>query len=125
MFAIVSQSFAFELTAVEETRRTAFDSPEDAAPEHLVAEIGRGNREAESVFYAQYHRGLVLMLERRTGDRARAEDLAQDALLTVLERLRSSGIDHPERLEDQRLEVEQTLNDMREMADREAGYTGG
>lgn len=67
-------------------------------PEVLVSEIGKGSPRAEEVFYQRYYTGLVIMLEARTRDRARAEDLAQDALLTVLTRLRESGIDHPERL---------------------------
>ncbi|MFI5279327.1 MAG: sigma-70 family RNA polymerase sigma factor [Gemmatimonadales bacterium] len=35
--------------------------------------------------YAQYHGSLVRMLTRRTGDRERAEDLAQEVFLRALE----------------------------------------
>ena len=83
---------------MEESRIQANAKPEDVPPEVLVAEIGRGNAQAESLFYRRYINGLIMMLEQRTRDRARAEDLAQDAMITVLERLRGEGIDHPERL---------------------------
>ena len=84
---------------VEESSPQAFTRPDEVRPEVLAAEIGRGNREAEAQFYTRYQSGLVLMLERRTGDRARAEDLAQDALITVLTQLRDRGIDDPARLD--------------------------
>ena len=83
---------------MEESRSHAFANLDDVRPEDLVSEIGKGNPRAEEVFYRRYHKGLVIMLEARTRDRSRAEDLAQDALLTVLTRLRDKGIDHPERL---------------------------
>lgn len=83
---------------MEDSSVNAFPSPDDVPPEVLVSEIGTGNPRAEEIFYRRYHKGLVIMLEARTRDRSRAEDLAQDALLTVLTRLRGKGIDHPERL---------------------------
>ena len=73
-------------------------SEQEVPPGELAAEIRAGNRQAETLFYTRYQAGLVLMLERRTRDRARAEDLAQDTLITVLTRLRGDGIDDPERL---------------------------
>lgn len=76
----------------------AFSNPDNVPPEALVSEIGKGNPLAEAAFYKRYHAGLVIMLEARTRDRALAEDIAQDTMLTVLTRLRETGIDHPERL---------------------------
>ena len=83
---------------VEESRIQSYENPDDVPPEVLVAEIRRGSARAEDLFYRKYVKGLILMLERRMGDRARAEDLAQDALMTVLERLRTTGSDKPESL---------------------------
>ena len=67
-------------------------------PEQLAAEIKSGNEQAEAAFYSRYHRGLVLMLEQRCGDKARAEDLTQEALVTVLLKLRAEGIAEPAKL---------------------------
>lgn len=83
---------------MEESSIGAAFRPSDVKPEELVQNIKKGDPRAEELFYRRYFSGLVLMLERRTRDRGRAEDLAQDTMVTVLERLRGSGIDHPERL---------------------------
>ena len=64
----------------------------------LVDGIRCGEVASESTFITRYRAGLVLMLEQRTRDRARAEDLAHDTLVTVLAKLRKSGIDDPEAL---------------------------
>lgn len=61
----------------------------------LVEGIQRGDLASESTFVKKYRQGLVIMLEQRTRDRARAEDLAHDALLTVLSKIRASEIDDP------------------------------
>lgn len=41
---------------------------------------------------------VVLFAKRHTRDAALSEDIAQDVLTTVLERLRSGGVDDPERI---------------------------
>lgn len=74
------------------------DNYEELPPEKLVEEIQKGNELAETAFYTRYRRGLLMMLEYRTGDSARAEDLAQDTLITVLLKLRSEGIEQPNML---------------------------
>ncbi len=61
----------------------------------LVEGIQRGDLASESTFIKKYRQGLVIMLEQRTRDRARAEDLAHDTLLTVLSKIRASDIDDP------------------------------
>lgn len=78
--------------------RTQADNLKDLTSADLVEKIREGNQQAEVAFYERYRRGLLIMLEQRTNDFARAEDLAQDTLLTVLNRLRSEGIEHPEHL---------------------------
>lgn len=75
-----------------------FSTPHEIPPEILTEEIRRGSSKAEEAFYARYRSGLVLMLERRTNDKSLAEDIAHDALVAVLIRLRGSGIEQPEKL---------------------------
>lgn len=69
---------------------------EEAA--ELVARIRRGDRAAEAKFAARYERGLLILLKRVTGNVDLALDLRQDVLRIALERLRTRGIDEPERL---------------------------
>ena len=83
---------------MQESSIEAFENPEEIPPEVLAAEIKKGSTRAETIFYSRYQAGLVMMLERRTRDRARAEDIAQDTMIVVLTRLRDRGIDDPARL---------------------------
>ena len=68
------------------------------APAQLVSRIRDGDRAAESEMIARYSRSLMTMLRCRTGDVQRAEDVHQETFCIVLERLRSKGIDKPEKL---------------------------
>ena len=63
--------------------------------EDLVAHILSGSRQAEQRFYERYFPTVRLILERRTGNFADAQDLAQDTLLIVLRKLRSDGLEDP------------------------------
>lgn len=64
----------------------------------LCQRIRAGDERAERDLFVGYHRGLVLMLQRRLTDRWLAEDLANDALREVLEILRTRPLDQPEKL---------------------------
>ncbi|MGI9343346.1 MAG: RNA polymerase sigma factor [Gammaproteobacteria bacterium] len=64
----------------------------------LVARIARGESAAEAALWDRYHRGLLFLLRRRTGDPALAEDLRQETFRIAIEKLRGSGLDEPERL---------------------------
>jgi len=59
----------------------------------LVARIAAGDKNAEREFVLRYQQGIRVIVRRhcRAGDGA-AEDLAQDVLLRVLERLRAGAI---------------------------------
>lgn len=61
----------------------------------LAEAIHLGDSQAEDYLCRKYRSGLVLMLERRTRSAHLAEDLAQDTLVTVLQRLRDEGIENP------------------------------
>ena len=64
----------------------------------LVARIRSGARDAEETLARRYGDGLLYLLKRRTRDPDLALDLRQDTLRVALERLRTTGIEEPERL---------------------------
>lgn len=73
--------------------------PEGAARDaSLAARIHAGEHAAEGELVTRYRNGLVALLRRWTRDRALAEDLAQEALLVAIERLRSRPLDDAAKL---------------------------
>lgn len=73
-------------------------TPDSAEAADIAARIRRGDAAAEAEFVQRYGRGLLIQLRRLTGDPDLAQDLRQDVLQLALERLRTRGIDQPERL---------------------------
>ncbi|MGK0462299.1 MAG: RNA polymerase sigma-70 factor (ECF subfamily) [Candidatus Azotimanducaceae bacterium] len=67
-------------------------------PEQLVASIQEGDSRAEEDFCRQYRDVAIAVLRPLTEDRTLVEDIAHDALLIVLLRLRGNGIRNPDRL---------------------------
>ena len=68
-------------------------------PQALLAiRIGHGDKKAENEFCGKYHGSIMKLLGRYTTNRTLAEDITQNALLTVLIRLRDEGIKSPESL---------------------------
>lgn len=64
--------------------------PDDAG---LVARIAAGDRDAEACFVARYGRGVRMLVRRHCRPRDPAvDDLAQDVLTDVIERLRAGGL---------------------------------
>lgn len=78
--------------------RDGNDTVDSVAPQVLVELIKAGQRSAESELVRRYSRSIMAMLEQRTGDVQRAEDVHQDTFCVVLERLRTTGIDDPSRI---------------------------
>lgn len=74
------------------------DTVESVAPQVLVERIRAGHKSAESELVRRYSRPIMTMLEQRTGDVQRAEDIHQDTFFIVLQRLRTTGIDDPSRI---------------------------
>jgi RNA polymerase sigma-70 factor, ECF subfamily len=72
------------------------EEPQIAAD--LVAQIGRGARDAEEAMVRRYGAALLYLLKRRTRDPDLALDLRQDTFRVAIEKLRSSPLDEPERL---------------------------
>ena len=69
------------------------------SPLVIVANIRRGDRPMEAVFFQRYYAGVKRHLARYIRNTSHAEDIAHDALLTVLLRLRSKGIEQPQLLD--------------------------
>lgn len=70
----------------------------ESAPAQLVADIRAGDTDAETRLVRRFDAPLMELLTARSGDRNLAEDLRQETLRIVIERLRGRGIDDPERL---------------------------
>lgn len=65
----------------------------------LTRRIRDGDVSAESELIRQFEPGLRVLLRRRTGgDAGLLQDLVQETLLVVLQRLRGAGIDDPHKL---------------------------
>jgi RNA polymerase sigma-70 factor, ECF subfamily len=82
--------------------RTADQSDTATAAGHdvarLVERIQAGDREAEAELVTRFSRGLLLMLRRLTGNPALADDLHQETLALVLEKVRRGEVREPARL---------------------------
>ncbi len=64
----------------------------------LVRRISDGDREAESRLVELHSRGLSYLLRHLTGDRSLSEDLHQETLRIVLEKIRRGELREPEKL---------------------------
>lgn len=65
----------------------------------LSRRIREGDVSAESELIRQFEPGLRVLLRRRTGgDAGLLQDLVQETLLVVIQRLRGAGIDDPQKL---------------------------
>lgn len=65
----------------------------------LSRRIREGDVSAESELIRQFEPGLRVLLRRRTGgDVGLLQDLVQETLLVVIQRLRGAGIDDPQKL---------------------------
>ena len=65
----------------------------------LTRRIREGDVSAEAELIRQFEPGLRVLLRRRTGgDHGLLQDLVQETLLIVIQRLRGAGIEEPEKL---------------------------
>ena len=67
-------------------------------PARLVARIQAGDRAAESELVTRFSHGLVLMLRRLAQNPALADDIHQETLALVLEKVRRGELREPEKL---------------------------
>lgn len=70
----------------------------DTAPADLVRRIGAGDKNAEEQLVKRYQRPIFEILKNRTRDSELAKDLLQETLIIVLQRLRTRGIEQPDKL---------------------------
>jgi RNA polymerase sigma-70 factor (ECF subfamily) len=70
----------------------------DAGAAALVERIRAGDRQAEGELVARFSRGLLLMLRHLTRNPTLADDLHQETLALVLEKVRRGEVREPERL---------------------------
>lgn len=83
---------------VEDDNEGNSEAAEARAAADIVVRIRAGDREAERLLVERYQRGLLLVLRRRADRPEDADDLCQEVLLRVLEKLRLGQIEQPERL---------------------------
>lgn len=70
----------------------------DTTATDLATRIFQGDPSAEIELVRQYSRGVLIVLRQRCQDPLLVEDLSQDALRIVIERLRNKPLDDPSRL---------------------------
>ena len=64
----------------------------------LVTRILAGEKAAESELVQQYCRGVLIILNRATGDYSLSEDLSQETFQLTLEKIRGGEVREPEKL---------------------------
>lgn len=84
------------LRAVSEARDS--DHPTAGDGDLARAVIDGADRSAEAALVERFSRRVFLYGMRHLGDEARADDLVQDVMTTVLERLRSGDVREPDRI---------------------------
>lgn len=75
-----------------------FEADASINPAELARRIGAGNRAAEAELVKRYGSGLECLLRNRVREPTLAADLCHEALMIVIERLRSRSLDEPEKL---------------------------
>lgn len=81
----------------EASQGDAAEAP-DGGVADLVRRIQAGDRTAESDLVARFSRGLLLMLRRLVQNPALADDLHQETLALVIEKIRRGEVREPEKL---------------------------
>jgi len=70
----------------------------NCSSEQIITGIRSGSTVHESEFYHRYHGRVINFLRSYTSHQAHAEDIAQNALMIVLVKLRTSSIENPSKL---------------------------
>src|SRR5690349_17154162 len=74
------------------------DAAGPGGPADLVRRIEAGDRDAEAELVARFSHGLLLMLRQLCRNPALADDLHQETLALVLQKVRRGEVREPERL---------------------------
>jgi RNA polymerase sigma factor (sigma-70 family) len=67
-------------------------------PAQLAAAIFQGDKQAETLLFERYYKPTLYILERKTSDPEQAQDLCQEALCVMIERLRAQPLEQPDKL---------------------------
>ena len=96
------------------------DAGEEAEEESLAAAILSGKPEAETLLYRRYHRQLLVVLRGRGVPEGLREDLAHEAYIVTLQRLRDGELEQPKLLGRylKRTAINLWLNEMRKQLRR-------
>lgn len=87
----------FSSVAAARQRGSVVTHPQPGAADDSLAEaILRGDPAAEGLLYARYHKQLVLILQRRGVPPAQCDDIAHEAYIVTLQRLRDGELKQPE-----------------------------
>ncbi|MEM9313082.1 MAG: sigma-70 family RNA polymerase sigma factor [Pseudomonadota bacterium] len=82
---------------IDSTGQSHQDGGAEESPlSDLVLAVGAGSRHAEALLLGRYSNGLMILLQKRTGDPELAKDLRQDALQLLLIKLREGAVKNPE-----------------------------
>ncbi len=71
---------------------------DESVPAGLVHRIRSGDLQAEQELVNTYQRSILEILRHRTRDAELAQDLLQETFIVIIRRLRSEGIEQPEKL---------------------------
>jgi RNA polymerase sigma-70 factor (ECF subfamily) len=84
----------------ESTKKDESDALRDAWTDaaELVHRIRRGDKDAEAELVNRYRRGVTAIVAKAGQGRVPVEDLCQDVLTTVIEKIRADAVRGPERL---------------------------
>lgn len=64
----------------------------------LATAIYKGDKGAEAALFKRYYQPTLFILERRTGDSEQAQDICQEAICIMIERLRHQPLTEPDKL---------------------------
>ena len=65
---------------------------------HLATAIYQGDKDAEAALFERFYKPVLYVLERKTGDPEQAQDLCQESLCIMIERLRTQPLAEPDKL---------------------------
>jgi RNA polymerase sigma-70 factor (ECF subfamily) len=82
----------------EDSQEERRDSASDSGRADLVQRIQSGDRSAEAELVARFSHGLLLMLRQLARNPSLADDLHQETLALVLQKIRRGEVREPERL---------------------------
>jgi RNA polymerase sigma factor (sigma-70 family) len=94
--AALTRAAQFSSVPHARERGSAVTDSEERAAATLAEAILKGDSYAEELLYARYHKQLVLILQRRGVPAGQCDDIAHEAYIVTLQRLRDGKLTQPE-----------------------------